>query len=134
MNKYKSLKIKGSRIDEHRKIVQDLIGRKLSKNEVVHHINGDKSDNRIENLQILSRSEHAKLHLKNRKLGDITKKKISNKLKGKPRPNARKLSIEKVEFIKNHYIPRDKKFGARALSRMFNISKCAILNCLKREE
>ena len=60
--KYKSKKINGKKIDEHRIIMQEYLGRKLNSNEIVHHINGNKSDNRIENLQVMSRSEHAKLH------------------------------------------------------------------------
>ena len=39
--------------------------RKLKKGYVVHHINENKSDNRLENLQILSRSQHSKLHATN---------------------------------------------------------------------
>lgn len=46
----------------HRVIVENSIGRLLESFEVVHHINGDKKDNRIENLQILTASEHASLH------------------------------------------------------------------------
>lgn len=45
---------------EHRIVVKHKFKNLL--NEVVHHINGIKTDNRIENLQILSRSEHAKHH------------------------------------------------------------------------
>lgn len=59
---YIALKIQGERIDQHRLIMQNHLGRKLTFNEVVHHINGDQKDNRIENLQVLTRSEHAKLH------------------------------------------------------------------------
>lgn len=60
--KYKALKIKGKRIDEHRYIIEQYLGRKLNRDEVVHHINGNKSDNRLENLQVMSRSEHSRLH------------------------------------------------------------------------
>lgn len=47
---------------EHRVIVERHLGRKLSKDEVVHHINGNKLDNRIENLKVVSRAEHKRLH------------------------------------------------------------------------
>ena len=49
---------------EHRVIMEHHIGRKLGFNEVVHHINGDRKDNRIENLEIMSRSEHSRMHHK----------------------------------------------------------------------
>lgn len=51
----------------HRAIAQDKIGRKLRSGEVVHHQDGDKSNFRRNNLSVMSRSFHSKLHTKMRK-------------------------------------------------------------------
>lgn len=49
---------------EHRKIMAEHLGRELLKGEDVHHINGCKSDNRIDNLLLISKPQHTKLHEK----------------------------------------------------------------------
>lgn len=61
--KYNNSKAKKSHYDTtHRKLVEDYIGKKLPFNEQVHHINEDKLDNRLDNLAILTCSEHASIH------------------------------------------------------------------------
>ena len=54
-------------VAEHRLIMEKKIGRYLNREEIVHHINGDKQDNTIDNLQILSSEEHNTIHHKNKK-------------------------------------------------------------------
>ena len=51
---------------EHRLVMEEKLGRLLERNEIVHHINGDPSDNRPENLEVMTQSEHARGHLVNR--------------------------------------------------------------------
>jgi len=48
----------------HRVIMEEFLGRTLNSNEVVHHIDGDKFNNHIDNLKLTTQSEHIKLHIK----------------------------------------------------------------------
>ena len=61
---YKWVQIPGtnSKIQEHRAVIEKCLGRKLNNDEVVHHVNGVKDDNRIENLVIMSQKEHNNHH------------------------------------------------------------------------
>ena len=61
----------------HRVIAEEVLGRKLEYNEVLHHLDGNSKNNNLENLMLLSRSNHSSLHrflsvegVKNQRKGD----------------------------------------------------------------
>jgi len=62
-NGYKVIYIgNGKGKKEHIIIMEKYIGRKLKQNECVHHINQNKLDNKIDNLELTTISNHAKIH------------------------------------------------------------------------
>ena len=49
-------------VREHRLIVEKSIKRFLTNKEIVHHLNSNKSDNRLENLQLMNKKEHDRIN------------------------------------------------------------------------
>lgn len=52
----------GRHIYEHRLVMERHLGRLLRSDEHVHHVNEDRADNRLENLRLLSKADHVRLH------------------------------------------------------------------------
>lgn len=123
MTKYKALKVHGEKIDEHRYVMEQHLGRKLRRDEVVHHKNGDTRDNRIENLEVLTLSEHSRLHMLQRPVKNETRLRISESLTGKPNLACRKLCEDQVRSIRDKY---HKGTSQRTLASEYNVSRATI--------
>ena len=89
----------------------------------VNHKNGNKNCNEYWNLEWCNNSYNMKHAYKNN---------IREKNKGINNHNS-KLSPDDVDFIRKHYIPRDKNCGIRALSRKYNVNKETIRQILTNE-
>lgn len=121
-SRYKAVKIDGIKHDEHRYVMGQHLGYTLPSDLVVHHKNENVKDNRIENLEVMTRAEHARLHQLGRVYPESVRKIWSEQRKGTPNLACRKLADEEVRYIRENYKPRDSEFGLRALSKKFNIT------------
>lgn len=61
---YHRISVDGRRVYEHRYIMEQVLGRELQHHsiEAVHHKNEKPNDNRLENLEVLSRAKHMQVH------------------------------------------------------------------------
>ncbi len=64
----------GTHILEYRLIAEKKLGRRLLRNEIVHHKDGNAGNNEFSNLEIMTQKEHARLHVnRDKKTGQFKK-------------------------------------------------------------
>lgn len=64
---------------EHVRVMEERIGRRLLADEIVHHIDRDRSNNSIDNLALITRAGHARLHRFEDKLEGIERKRSNGR-------------------------------------------------------
>lgn len=94
---YKRINIKGRTVLLHRYVMECHLRRSISPDEIVHHINGNTRDNRIENLMVLTPSEHSRIEHLGKKQSEQTKQKRSEKLRGNKNALGTVRSKEAIE-------------------------------------
>lgn len=73
---YHPKKNKRGYIYEHQYMAEQMLGRPLTENEVVHHIDKNKRNNDPSNLLVLTKQEHSRLHIPDRLNGIKKRKKV----------------------------------------------------------
>lgn len=93
----------------------------------VDHRDCNKLNNHVSNLEWVTKKENHDRAVKNGLLikSENSKIKMSKIKQGSKNPIAR-LSEQDIKWIRENYIPRDKKFGSTALSKKFGVAQCTI--------
>lgn len=111
---YKMTYRNGKNIREHRAIMQDYLGRELLPTELIHHKDGNKRNNNISNLEILTRSEHLKIH---KEVSELAHK------------SSRKYNVG-LEILRDLYV--EKALTSIQISKVLSVPRFSINNYIRK--
>jgi len=83
----------------HRVLAENKIGRYLLPNEIVHHKDEDKTNNKEENLEVLTNEEHSRLHAKTVELVDLVCSNCGDNFQLKPHAYRLRINRNKTKKI-----------------------------------
>ena len=122
MNKYKMIKLEdGTWKHEHRAVMEAHLGRRLLSRELVHHKNGNKADNRLENLEVMSLSDHTRHHVTKEQIEKIA---FCDKAHGEEHVRAKLNEKQVLEIVAR----RAKDEGLESIAKDYPVSYIAIAN------
>jgi len=101
---YILIRVAGRYRNEHRVVMEKMLGRKLKRSEIVHHIDRDRTNNRPENLELLGQKTHSKRH-----------------------PSKRRINVDVKELIRLY----KKTVNAGEVARQINLSYYLVRNRLR---
>lgn len=107
---------------EHILVWEKETGVPVPENCCIHHLNGDKSDNRIENLCMMASGAHSSFHNSRRKMSNETKKIISQKAKERYADKKNHPSYKEVDVFQMRSM-REQGFTVTSICEKFGISK-----------